>query len=146
MIALSQKVLQNEGILYLIFGGLTTFVYLITRLLLAILSLDASVSATIANILSILFAFITNDTIVFRQIRQGWLCRLGKFIISRLATALIDIAFAYLLVAHYPHFIGYFVNDNEHLINLIEIFFSQTFVILLNYILSKVFVFKNLAH
>ncbi|MGC4441551.1 GtrA family protein [Streptococcus suis] len=55
------------------FGGLTTLVYMVTRLLLSAFAIDAGLSATIANIISVLFAFITNDTIVFRQERKGWL-------------------------------------------------------------------------
>ncbi len=92
LITFSKKLLQSEGILYLIFGGLTTLVYMVPRLLLSAFAIDAGLSATIANIISVLFAFITNDTIVFRQERKGWLYRLGKFVLARLATALIDIA------------------------------------------------------
>ena len=146
LITLSKKLLQSEGILYLIFGGLTTLVYMVTSLLLSAFAIDAGLSATIANIISVLFAFITNDTIVFRQERKGWLYRLGKFVLARLATALIDIALAYLLVTRYPNLIGQFVNNDYHLVNLIEMLFSQVLIILLNYVFSKVFVFKNTAN
>ena len=119
---------------------------MVTRLLLSAFAIDAGLSATIANIISVLFAFITNDTIVFRQERKGWLYRLGKFVLARLATALIDIALAYLLVTRYPTLIGQFVNNDYHLVNLIEMLFSQVLIILLNYVFSKVFVFKNTAN
>ena len=41
LITLSKKLLQSEGILYLIFGGLTTLVYMVTRLLLSAFAIDA---------------------------------------------------------------------------------------------------------
>ncbi|WP_180367859.1 GtrA family protein, partial [Oenococcus oeni] len=49
-----------EIILYLIFGILTTVVYFIARFLTLNLSKNALLAVAVAQILAILFAFITN--------------------------------------------------------------------------------------
>ncbi len=138
-----QKTLNNEVILCLIFGVLTTVVYVITRVIIFIPTTQASLSAALASVISILFAFATNDTIVFKQERRGWYRRLIKFFTARLITLLLDVALAYLLVEKFPQIIGHFVQNDIHLINTIETLFGQVLIIVLNYILSKLFVFKN---
>lgn len=140
---LIQKLLYNEIISYLIFGVLTTVVYVVTRVIIFNLTTQASLSAVLASIISILFAFVTNDTIVFKQERRGWHGRLMKFFTARLITLLLDVALAYLLVEKFPQIIGQFIKNDIHLINTIETLFGQVLIIVLNYILSKLFVFKN---
>ncbi|MGQ7741955.1 GtrA family protein, partial [Streptococcus suis] len=54
-----------------------------------------------------------------------------------------DMALAYLLVQAYPQLIGQFVNHDLTLVNAISTLFSQVLVIVLNYVLSKLFVFKD---
>lgn len=136
-----KKLLQNEVILYLIFGIATTLVYMFTRYCL--MDLPASWAATLANIVAILFAFITNDTIVFKQARPGWPQRLVSFITARLFTMALDILLAWLLVDQFPQIIGQFVQHQEKWIKLIETLFAQASIIVLNYVLSKLFVFKS---
>ena len=43
-----------------------------------------SLATALANIIGILFAFLTNDTIVFKQVRRNWPTRLAKFFLARL--------------------------------------------------------------
>ncbi|HEM3540252.1 TPA: GtrA family protein, partial [Streptococcus suis] len=47
------------------------------------------------------------------------------------------------LVQAYPQLIGQFVNHDLTLVNAISTLFSQVLVIVLNYVLSKLFVFKD---
>ncbi|MGQ7742397.1 GtrA family protein, partial [Streptococcus suis] len=54
-----------------------------------------------------------------------------------------DMALAYLLVQAYPQLIGQFVNHDLTLVNAISTLFSQVLVIVVNYFLSKLFIFKN---
>ncbi|MFX3754358.1 GtrA family protein, partial [Streptococcus suis] len=54
-----------------------------------------------------------------------------------------DMALAYLLVQAYPQLIGQFVNHVLTLVNAISTLFSQVFVIVLNYVLSKLFLFND---
>ncbi|CCW40213.1 GtrA family protein [Streptococcus agalactiae] len=143
MINLLKKFLHNEVISYLIFGVLTTVVYIISRLIIFYLIQNVTVAAGLANVIAILFAFATNDSIVFKQVRSGWFSRLLKFVIARVVTLVLDVFLAYLLVERFPHFIGQFVNDNKNMINSVETIIGQVLVIILNYVLSKVFVFKS---
>ena len=114
-----------------------------TRLLIFALTGQTFFATITANVTAVLFAFITNDTIVFKQQRKGWQKRLFKFALARSGTLLLDIVLAKLLVDTYPNIIGQFVNNNRNLINSIESLFSQVLIIVLNYVFSKVFIFEN---
>ncbi len=92
--------------------------------------------------IGILFAFITNDTIVFKQVRKNWYLRLIKFFLARLSTLLLDLLLTYLFVTEFPSIIGQFVNQNIDRINTIETFLAQILIIIINYIISKVYIFK----
>ena len=138
-----KKLISNEVFKYLFFGVLTTPVYMVTRVAFFSLTQSATFSAVVANIVAIIFAFVTNDYFVFNQIRTGWFRRLVKFFMARLATLVLDLALAYLLVTKYPQIIGQFVNDNIAMVNMVETIFSQVLIIVLNYVLSKLLVFRD---
>ena len=138
-----KKILSNEIFKYLIFGVLATLVYMGTRLILFSFIQSATISAVIANIVAIIFAFFTNDYFVFNQVRQGWLERFVKFFIARLSTLALDLILAYLFVTKFPHIIGQFVNDHISLVNMIETLFSQVLIIVLNYVFSKLLIFNQ---
>ena len=138
-----KKLISNEVFKYLFFGVLTTLVYMVTRVAFFSLTQSATFSAVVANIVAIIFAFVTNDYFVFNQIRTGWFRRLVKFFMARLATLVFDLALAYLLVTKYPQIIGQFVNDNIAIVNMVETIFSQVLIIVLNYVLSKLLVFRD---
>ena len=130
-----QKFLNNEILAYLFFGLATTLVSILSRLVIYQLSHQELLATTLANIIGILFAFSTNDRIVFKQARQNWPSRLVKFFLARLST--------FLFVTRFPHIIGQFVNENLDKINAIETVLAQLLIIILNYIFSKVFIFKK---
>lgn len=138
-----KKIITHETSKYIFFGILTTFVYFLTRTPLFFITKEATLSAVIANVTSITFAFFTNDYFVFNQVRKGWFERLVKFTIARLSTLILDLALAFFLVTKFPHIIGQFVNDNLSMVNAIETLFSQVLIIVLNYVLSKLLVFKD---
>lgn len=138
-----QKFFNNEILAYLFFGLATTLVSILSRLVIYQLSHQELLATALANIIGILFAFITNDTIVFKQARKKRLIRLVKFFLARLSTFLLDLFLTFLFVTHFPHIIGQFVNENIDKINAIEIFLAQLLIIILNYIFSKVFIFKK---
>ncbi len=138
-----KKLISNEVFKYLFFGVLTTLVYMVTRVAFFSLTQSATFSAVVANIVAIIFAFVTNDYFVFNQVRTGWFRRLVKFFMARLATLVLDLALAYLLVTKYPQIIGQFVNDNIAIVNMVETIFSQVLIIVLNYVLSKLLVFRD---
>ena len=138
-----KKLISNEVFKYLFFGVLTTLVYMVTRVAFFSLTQSATFSAVVANIVAIIFAFVTNDYFVFNQVRTGWFRLLVKFFMARLATLVLDLALAYLLVTKYPQIIGQFVNDNIAMVNMVETIFSQVLIIVLNYVLSKLLVFRD---
>ena len=138
-----QKIFNNEILTYLFFGLATTLVSILSRLVIYQLSHQELLATALANIIGILFAFITNDTIVFKQARQNWSRRLVKFTLARLSTFLLDLFLTFLFVTQFPNIIGQFVNNNIDKVNTIETAISQFLIIILNYIFSKVFIFKK---
>ena len=136
-------VFNNELLAYLFFGIATTLVSILSRLVIYQLTHQELLATALANIIAILFAFITNDRLVFKQARQNWTRRLVKFFLARLSTFLLDVLFTFLFVTQFPHIIGQFVNENLDNINAIETIIAQFLIIILNYILSKVYVFNK---
>ncbi len=128
---------NKEIINYLIIGILTTIVSLASYYLLTftILNPNNAFELQLANIiswiLSVLFAYITNRKYVFSSTNKNIKKELSKFISSRFTTLLIDMGLMALLVT--------ILNFNDKLVKLIV----QIIVIALNYIFSKLFVFKE---
>ncbi|EFX59532.1 GtrA family protein [Streptococcus sp. M334] len=138
-----QKIFNNEIFAYLFFGFATTLVSILSRLVIYQLTHKELLATGLANSIGILFAFITNDTIVFKQARKNRLIRLVKFSLARLSTFLLDLLLTFLFVTQFPHIIGQFVNESLDKINAIETVLAQISIIILNYILSKLYVFKK---
>ena len=138
-----QKFFNNEILAYLFFGLATTLVSILSRFVIYQLSHQELLATALANIIGILFAFITNDRIVFKQARQNWPSRLVKFSLARLSTFLLDLLFTFLFVTQFPHIIGQFVNENLDTINAIETIIAQILIIIINYILSKIYIFRK---
>lgn len=125
----------KEILMYLIFGVLTTVVNIVSYFLLArILHIDTVVSTVIALILSILFAYITNKIFVFES-KTNTAKELLKEIISffgcRAFTGILDVAFMYITVEVF--------NLNDMIMKII----SNIVVIIVNYIFSKLIIFKK---
>ena len=122
-------------ILYGIFGVLTTIINIVTyALCYDMFNISNVVSNIIAWILSVLFAFITNKIWVFESkcfdfkifIKELW-----NFIVCRLATGALDLGIMY---------VGVDLLKGPALILKIA---SNIIVIILNYVMSKLFVFKK---
>ena len=138
-----QSLFVNELLAYLFFGIATTLVSILSRLVIYQLTHKELLATALANIIGILFAFITNDRLVFKQARQNWPSRLVKFTLARLSTFLLDLFLTFLFVTQFPNIIGQFVNYNINKVNSIETVIAQFLIIILNYIFSKVFIFKK---
>ncbi len=127
----------KEMINYLIVGGLTTCVSLLTYYLLTftILNPDISTELQIATIISwiisVLFAFFTNKKYVFESKNKFNLKEMISFILSRLSTLFIEMLLMYLLVTICKY--------NDKIMKIVV----QIIVIILNYLLSKFLVFKK---
>ena len=134
---------DSEILSYLFFGGATTLVSILSRLAIYHISRQEILATALANIIGILFAFITNDTFVFKQERKNWSIRLVKFFLARLFTLGLDLLLTYIFVTSYPSIIGQFVKYNIDKVNTIETILAQILIIILNYILSKIYIFKK---
>ena len=127
----------KEVIMYLIFGVLTTVVSLISYYLLTItvLNPESALQLQIANIiswvLSVAFAYVTNRKYVFESKSNDYIKEITSFVGGRVVTLLMDmlIMFVFVTVLHM----------NDKLFKLV----SQVIVIIANYIISKIFVFKK---
>ena len=138
-----QSLFVNELLAYLFFGIATTLVSILSRLVIYQLTQQELLATGLANSIGILFAFSTNDRLVFKQARENWPRRLVKFTLVRLSTFLLDLLLTFLFVTQFPNIIGQFVNNNIVKVNTIETAISQFLIIILNYIFSKVFIFKK---
>ena len=138
-----QSLFVNELLAYLFFGITTTLVSILSRLVIYRLTHKELLATGLANSIGILFAFITNDRIVFKQARENWQSRLVKFTIARLSTFLLDLFLTFIFVTQFPNIIGQFVNENLDKINAIETIIAQLLIIILNYVLSKVYIFNK---
>ena len=127
----------KEIINYLIFGILTTFISLITYYLLIITILNPNnpielqISNIISWIFSVTFAYITNKKYVFNSNEKKIKKEILKFYTSRLSTLFIDIILMFIFVT--------ILKLNDKIIKIIV----SIIIIILNYILSKLIVFKK---
>lgn len=127
----------KEIISYLIFGVLTTVVSLGVYYICVYTFLNPEnvVQLQIANIISwvagVAFAYVTNRKFVFESKEENKLKEAGKFVTSRITTLLMDMAIMFIGVT--------LCKFNDKIIKLI----SQVVVIVMNYLLSKIIVFKK---
>jgi len=127
----------KEIVMYLIFGVLTTVVSLVSYYLLTItiLNPESALQLQIANILSwilsVAFAYVTNRKYVFESKSDNYVQEITSFVGGRVATLLMDMLIMFIFVT--------VLRFNDKLFKLV----SQVVVIVANYIISKIFVFKK---
>ena len=125
----------REQISYLFFGGCTTLINIAVYWLCAHpLNLGTQASNVIAWVLSVLFAYVTNRIWVFQSREKsaaGILREMVSFFGARLATGLLDQFNMWLFV------------DTLHLPDMPVKVVSNVVVILLNYVFSKLIIFRK---
>ncbi len=125
----------KEVINYLFFGGCTFLVSVVSFYLFnKVLFLNEHLSNILSWILAVLFAYITNKTCVFESkttSKEELLKEISSFFTARLLTLGIEELILFI-----------FVNIFKFDALIIKIF-AQVIVILANYVLSKLFVFKK---
>ena len=133
-----KKLINKETILYLVFGILTTAINIaVCGLLSDILKWDIYLSNTIAWILSVIFAFVTNKIFVFNSKSTDKKVLLKEtvfFLIARLISLGFDMLVVWLM--------AYIWGINVLIVKII----SNIIVIIMNYIFSKLFIFNNKQH
>ena len=143
---------HREGVLYIFFGGLTTVVNLVCSVIfwyalgwnefyLDLFGSRVAVGTFFGNLLSIvisiIFAYVTNRIWVFRSKTKGIksiVGEFGKFFGTRVVTLLIELGGVQLTTIVFPE-------DNVAL--FIGKLIVQIIVILLNFVFSKLFVFRT---
>ena len=129
---------KNEEIWnYLIVGGLTTVVSLVTYYLcvLTFLNPNNAIELQIANIISwiiaVAFAYVTNRVFVFKSKEKNIKKEATSFVASRITTLLLEMLTMFILVT--------LLTFNDKISKII----AQIIVVVGNYIISKLFVFKK---
>lgn len=136
---LIKKFLNKETVSYLIFGILTTIINIvvfgISEDFLKPFMSDTAAALTaniIAWVLSVAFAFITNKLFVFESKNMSFkiiIKELYSFVIARLLSLAFDEAFMMVAI--------------KFMDSMLAKIISNVFVVIINYVLSKFFIFKN---
>ncbi len=125
----------RETILYLFFGGLTTLINIASYWALTkIFYVDYMVATALAWLLSVLFAFVTNKLFVFdsKSLAAALVLKeLALFVGARLFSGALDMCMMYLFVD--------VLQVNDMVVKIL----SNIIVIVVNYILSKLIIFKK---
>lgn len=126
---------KHESVmLYLIVGAMTTVVSLITQYVPAFFGLPTAVNTTISWICAVTFAFFTNKVWVFKdeaKERSDWIKQAASFYSARLVTYFAELGFMILTVDK--------LGQNEYIMKII----AQVFVLIVNYLFSKLVIFKK---
>lgn len=132
---------NKEIVNYLIFGVLTTVVSLATKYLLLFTILDAKnsiqlqIAVVISWIAACLFAYVTNRIWVFESKSEKIILEMFKFFSARLATLGMEMLIMFVFVT--------LLGLNTNMWVIVWTLVSQVLVIVMNYVLSKVMVFKD---
>lgn len=125
----------KQTILYLIFGVLSTIVnILIYAFCTRNLNIEFLISNWIAWIVAVLFAYITNKFFVFesKEINIKFLIKeLSSFVSCRLLSGIIEMILMYTMIS--------LMSLNDFIVKII----TNVVVVILNFIFSKLIIFKN---
>lgn len=126
---------HKEGMRYLVFGLLTTLLnLLIFTICCRIIRIPVLISTIISWIIAVLFAYVTNKLYVFdsKEIQKKELAReIISFFNARIVTLVIETVFLWATVIK--------LGLNEIIMKIIV----NIIVIVLNFVFSKVFIFKE---
>ncbi len=122
----------KEIINYLIFGGLTTLISIVTYAIFSkVFNIDYLISNVLSWIIAVLFAYITNKLFVFESNSKKNIKEITSFFFFRIVSLVMEMVILYVFV------------DMLHIDDLVTKIIAQVIVIVSNYIFSKVFVFKK---
>jgi putative flippase GtrA len=126
---------RGESVRYLFIGGCTTLLdYVSYQVMIVFFHMGVMSSNIISAGLAILFAYVTNKLLVFFSRTAGFAALAAeflKFIVSRLFTFLLEVAGVYLLITVLGQ--SYWLGKAETIV----------IVIAVNYVLSKLFIFRR---
>lgn len=129
----------KEVFLYLVFGVLTTIINIATyHILYNNMNVANKPSTCIAWVLGVLFAFVTNKLFVFEsktETFQEFLKELGSFVMYRLLTGVMDLG----IMTGFVDLNWFGMKAHATLVKAA----SNVLVVILNYIASKLVIFKD---
>ena len=134
LINLILRFYENDVIRYIFWGGCTTLVNLLSFYIMRAVKIPLMSANIISIILAILFAYVVNSKYVFQdkcETLKDHVQPFCKFVSARLVTMVIEVGGVWLLVS----VMG--LND------MIGKFLTQFIVLILNYVFSKLFIFKK---
>ena len=123
--------LDKELFWYVVFGTLTTIVNIVVYFALEFIGVNYIISNIIAWFLSVLFAYVTNRIWVFESKSPDILKEMVLFFSGRIFSGVLDTALLYLFV------------DILTLGNTFSKIAVEIIITILNYLLSKLIVFKE---
>ncbi len=128
--------MKREAFAYLVVGAITTLINMVVyHLCCNVGGISNLISNGIAWVAAVIFAYFGNDRLVFTETKGGGLRtegkKMGRFFVSRLFSLLVDEAGMFLLV------------DIFSINNMFSKVAMNVIIVLLNYILSKRFIFKT---
>lgn len=125
----------KEQLMYLLFGVLTTIFCLGTKFILdRCFGIIGSLSVIIAEPLSMIFAYVTNKIWVFESKSNSFkelIKEMMSFFSARIFTIFLSLAISFIFV------------ENLHFPNMIMQVVAAIVVVILNYVFSKIFIFKS---
>lgn len=124
-------VIDRELILYVVFGFFTFLVNFITYFIFTGLGINYLIANVLAWFFSVLFAYITNRTWVFESKSPDILKEMSLFFGGRIFSGVVDTVLMFLFIDVLV--IGDFISKTV----------VQIIVIILNYVFSKLIVFKK---
>lgn len=124
----------KEGILYLFFGGLTTVISVVLIYVLDRAGIIGVKARIISDFICICFAYVTNKIWVFESKCSNFkelVKEIISFFSARALTTLLSVVISFIFV------------DMLHYNNLIVQYSTSIIVTILNYVFSKLLVFKK---
>jgi putative flippase GtrA len=121
----------KETINYLIVGGLTTVVSIVSYNIFRFFIENITICTILSWICAVLFAYITNGIFVFNSKEKNIIKEIASFTASRIFSLIVEIIVMFILTSIFK------INDR------IAKIIVQFIIVVLNYITSKIFVFKK---
>ena len=125
----------KEAILYVIFGGFTFLTNLVTYLVCTrLFSIDILILNSIAWIVSVVFAYITNKIFVFesKETRLEYILKeFSSFVGCRIFSGVVELMIIFVMAT--------LAGINDLVVKIV----TNVVVIVLNYVCSKLIIFKK---
>lgn len=125
---------KQEAMRYLVFGALATVVNIAVFAIFDLLHFPVLVSNTIAWVVAVIFAYLTNRYCVFnsKKTKKSEIAKeLSSFITARIITLIIESIFMWITV------------EQLHWHSVLMKVIANVIVIVLNFVFSKLFIFKK---